>query len=74
MNFVKYDYDINGGIKNVVSNGETAEYIYNSAGAVSEFKYGNGLKTAYEYDSLNRLTRLAGFDKKGRIEGLKFFL
>ena len=26
-NMVKYDYDINGRIKNVVSNGETAEYI-----------------------------------------------
>ena len=66
-NTVKYDYDINGRIKNVVSNDETAKYTYNSAGTVSELKYGNGLKTAYEYDSLSRLTRLAGFDKKGRI-------
>ncbi|MFH1009994.1 MAG: RHS repeat-associated core domain-containing protein [bacterium] len=61
LSAVSYSYDFLDRVTNVVSGGgpPTARYIYLANGRLpSEFLRGNGTRTRYEYDLLNRLTNL----------------
>ncbi|MBV9926840.1 MAG: RHS repeat protein, partial [Acidobacteria bacterium] len=58
-----YGYDGLGRLSSVTDNrlagGNVTTYGYDDAGNLESYTYGNGVKHAYTYDSLNRLTDLA---------------
>ena len=53
-----YSYTPNGNLDTIVSDGNTFDYDYYDTGCVKSIAYPNGLKTIYEYDNINRITRL----------------
>lgn len=53
-----YTYTANGNLDTVVSDGKTFDYEYYDTGYVKSITYPNGLTTSYEYDNINRITRL----------------
>lgn len=53
-----YTYTPNNSLDTIVSDGKTFDYDYYDTGCVKSITYPNGLKTSYEYDNINRITKL----------------
>ena len=53
-----YTYTPNGNLNTIISDGKTFDYDYYDTGYVKSITYPNGLKTEYEYDNINRVTRV----------------
>ncbi len=53
-----YTYTANGDLDTIVTDGNTFDYDYYDTGYVKSITYPEGLKTVYEYDNINRVTRL----------------
>ena len=54
-----YTYTANGNLDTVVSDGNTFDYDYYDTGYVKSITYPNDLKTTYEYDNINRITKVS---------------
>lgn len=65
---VDYAYDELSRLSSVTDNrlasGNVTTYAYDDVGNLESYTYGNGVKSAYTYNSLNRLTNLS-IDKAG---------
>ncbi len=59
---VNYTYDNANNLLSVEHNGKTTQYKYNEDSLLAKKTYPNGLTTVYEYDALDRLTKLATRD------------
>ncbi len=53
-----YTYTPNGNLDTIATEGKTFDYDYYDTGYVKSITYPNGLKTEYEYDNINRVTRV----------------
>lgn len=53
-----YTYTANGNLDTIVSDGNTFDYDYYDTGYVKSITYPGGLKTTYEYDNINRITKV----------------
>ena len=53
-----YTHTANGNVDTIVSDGNTFDYDYYDTGMIKSITYPNNLKTEYEYDNLNRVTKL----------------
>ncbi len=53
-----YTYTPNGNLDTIVSDGKTFDYDYYDTGYVKSIAYPGGLETVYEYDNINRVTKL----------------
>lgn len=53
-----YTYTANGNLDTIVSDGKVFDYDYYDTGYVKSITYPNGLKTSYEYDNINRITKV----------------
>jgi len=51
-------YLLKGNLDTIVSDGNTFDYDYYDTGYVKSISYPGGLKTTYEYDNINRITRV----------------
>jgi RHS repeat-associated protein len=58
----QYSYDSLNRMKTVISpNNEITEYFYNAVGNRDSISHANGTSVGYEYDNLNRLTKLTNY-------------
>lgn len=53
-----YTYTANGNLDTITSDNKTFDYDYYDTGYVKSITYPNGLKTTYEYDNINRITKV----------------
>lgn len=53
-----YTYTANSKLDTIITDGKTFDYDYYDTGYVKSITYPNGLKTEYEYDNINRITKL----------------
>ena len=53
-----YTYTPNGNLDTITTEGKTFDYDYYDTGFVKSITYPNGLKTEYEYDNINRVTKV----------------
>ena len=53
-----YTYTSNGNLDTITTEGKTFDYDYYDTGYVKSITYPNGLKTEYEYDNINRVSRV----------------
>ncbi len=53
-----YTYTANGNLDTITSDNKTFDYDYYDTGYVKSITYPNGLKTNYEYDNINRITKV----------------
>ena len=53
-----YTYSANGNLDTIASDGKTFDYDYYDTGYMKSITYPGGLKTVYEYDNINRITKV----------------
>lgn len=64
---ISYDYDIMGRLISVTDSEGTTSYTYDKVGNRVSTTYPNGVKTTYEYNEINVLTKLVTKNASGEI-------
>lgn len=67
-----YTYTPNGNLNTIVSENKTYTYDYYDTGLVKSITYPNGLKTAYVYDNINRITSITTTKGSSTINTLSY--
>jgi len=67
-----YTYTANGNLDTIVSDGNTFDYDYYDTGYVKSISYPDGLKTTYEYDNINRITKVTTTKNGSAINTFKY--
>ena len=67
-----YTYTPNGNLNTIVSDGNTFDYDYYDTGYVKSISYPGGLKTSYEYDNINRVTKITTIKNESAINTYEY--